>query len=374
LDGLVAATDNPINVPLILSFVESKPQSLAVKVTTALDKPVPAKVVLTEAKGPGGVAFKSGSFTKRGETFFLENAENLWKDSKPGVYSLKFTITPVGEHEKYKEAVVSRPVKLTTQISGADVEVAVSESAKGSTSSDKTIKASRPGHLNGKVTAEADRYIHVKLTLSTPQGELQPQQVFLQLVKEKNQEAIFVLHPAGKDSYTAKLNLGSAEFQENVFGPGDYQVNIIVGDSLLVSSFVWPIGQFSIDVPSTQQKRSADPFLVAPNIDHIFQKPDDRPSTSVALIFSGLVLAPLAVLFIGLTTTGIRYDLPNGAEFLSAFLFQISLALILLLYIFYWLHLNIFQALAGLGVLSIPALFFGNQALKARHERLQKSN
>jgi len=374
LDGLVAASDNPINVPLILSLVEAKPQKLTVKVTTVFDKPVPAKVVVTEAKGPGGVVFKSGALSKKGETYFLENAENHWKDSKSGVYLLSFTVTPIGEDERYKEAVIHRSVKLTTQISSVEIDVSVSESAKAS-SSDKNFKASHPGHLNGKVTVDADRFVHIKLTLSFSKAEFQPQQVFLQLTKEKNQAAIFVLQSAGKDSFFTKLNLGSAEFQESVFGSGDYQVSIIIGDSLLVNSLVWPIGQFSIDVSSTQKQNATDPFLPAPEIDHIFQKPDDRPSASVALIFSGLVLAPLFVIFLGLTTTGIRYDVPaNGTEFISGFLFQVCLALILLLYVFYWLQLNIFQALAGLGVLSIPTLFFGNQALKLRHERFQKGN
>jgi len=166
------------------------------------------------------------------------------------------------------------------------------------------------------------------------------------------------------------LNVGSAEFQDTVSGSGDYQIQIILGDGLLARALVWEIGQVSITVPSTP-KKEANTFISQPDIEHKFQVPEKRPSSLVALVFSGLVALPLVGLLLSLLVSrgSFETEIGGATEGLYGLIFQGSLGASVALYFYYWVKLNIFQALGGLVLLGIPAIIAGNQYLKLRHAR-----
>jgi len=86
-------------------------------------------------------------FSQKDGTLYLDAAPSIWKDAKPGVYSLRFTIAPKTEDEKFSEFSVTHAVKMTTQIESAEVETYASESAKTS-EKDKPFKATYPGTLS----------------------------------------------------------------------------------------------------------------------------------------------------------------------------------------------------------------------------------
>jgi len=98
---------------------------------------------------------------------------------------------------------------------------------------------------------------------------------------------------------------------------------------------------------------------------HTFRAPETRPRAVVSYIFTILVLAPLAWLLYSLSTVGLNLRFPSGVGYIWTMLFQLSILSILLLFIVYWAMLNIFQALVGLALLGLVALFTGNQALRA---------
>jgi oligosaccharyltransferase complex subunit delta (ribophorin II) len=174
-----------------------------------------------------------------------------------------------------------------------------------------------------------------------------------------------------KGHFLAKTNLGTTEFLESLFGAGEYDISVIVGDALLVKPAKWTAGTIVLSLPKDKE---ADPhtdlFAVKPDIKHAFRAAETRPSALMATLFTGLAAAPFVVLLLSLMASGLSVQFPADAqEFLANVLFQGSIGAILLLYIAYWLFLNIFQALGMLAILSVVAVATGNRALKRRNQR-----
>jgi len=107
-----------------------------------------------------------------------------------------------------------------------------------------------------------------------------------------------------------------------------------------------------------------------PEIHHQFRLPEKRPSEAISLGFTGLVLSPLLILFVGLIRVG-----ANISRFPTSFMglvfalsFEASIISILLLFVLYWLYLNMFQTLGYLAILSIPTIIFGQRTLRLLSE------
>merc|ERR1712038_68923 len=206
------------------------------------------------------------------------------------------------------------------------------------------------------------------------ESDVDPTQVFVQFAKGSRKSVFVAKTSDDDDDYTFNAEVESAAFYENIFGSGEYDVSLIVGDALLEKSFSWSVGKFAIEISPEVQAAFEEPedlFKQLPDIVHQFKKADERPPAVLALVFTVLVL----LLFWLLITVAshVKVKLPSSPiEFLSTMIFQGTLAAFLALYALYWINLTIFQTLFGVGVLSTVALFSGNKSLSLLHERMSK--
>eukprot|EP00744_Colponema_vietnamica_P002131 GILI01003425.1.p1 GENE.GILI01003425.1~~GILI01003425.1.p1 ORF type:complete len:147 (+),score=47.53 GILI01003425.1:58-498(+) len=105
---------------------------------------------------------------------------------------------------------------------------------------------------------------------------------------------------------------------------------------------------------------------IKPEIHHQFREPEKRPPAIVSTVFSGLVVAPLLFLFVGLAKLKVTlgyFPFNSFPKLVTALLFQGCIIAIYLLYTFFWLQFNLVQTLTGLAVLAVPTIFIGNKAL-----------
>jgi len=221
----------------------------------------------------------------------------------------------------------------------------------------------------------------VKITVENP---IQPDQVAVLLQRttssipalssNSSASTAFPSKRGENGVYISKISLGSLEVSSLLGGGGAFIIHLLVGDSI-IEPMDWKIAELELNSPrmasGTALWGSAEPV-----IHHTFRTADNRPPAILSLLFTVITVAPLAALLLSLLTGavfndgGVKMSLPsNPIEFSSAILFQLSLLAIILLYVLYWLQLNIFQALVGVIVLGFIAILTGNKALTTLHTK-----
>jgi len=198
-------------------------------------------------------------------------------------------------------------------------------------------------------------------------GPLSVQQAVIRLRHTSSeQEAVFVAQPSKKGGYILAVSPNeSDELFQNL--SGDYEAELIVGDSTLQNPFRWVFAtitlSFSESGAVSKIPNKNDPL---PEIKHIFREAEKRPPITVSLFFTALSLAPILFLLIGLLIVGANiYNFPwNSVAFFSAVGFQVSLLAILGLFTLFWLELTMVTTLKYLALLAIPTIFFGQRLLR----------
>jgi len=256
-------------------------------------------------------------------------------------------------------------VRVAAEAKAEKFEIFVSDSAKGTGVQDSDItRASYPSQTS-TITGSIGKFIHMKLTISCP---FSPSQVFGKLTSTKGKSGYVIFaNQDHSNTYTAKLDLGSAELSDELDGNGKYNLEILIGDSLLVRSVSWAVSTLDLTLPSLPAShRPVDPFAPKAEIHHSFRQDEARPPRVIALLFTAIVLLPLAVLVIKLLSSW-SMSVPSSVDYLQFILFHGSLLAMLLLYFWYWVKLNIFQALIFLLPLSLAALVSGRYLLRSLH-------
>jgi oligosaccharyltransferase complex subunit delta (ribophorin II) len=291
-----------------------------------------------------------------------------------GLYSLQFAVKPLSEDARFStldRAVVQ--IRVAIDVRPQTFEAFVSESAKGTGVQEHDIqRATSPNQISG-ITAGVGKFVHMKLVL-TGAASVHPSQVFAQLTSPKGKQGIFVFTSNdNSNTYTSKLDLGSAEVADELGGSGKYTVDVIVGDALLLKAASWRVGTFDVTLPATGSSAAADPFTPKPEISHLFRVDEARPTRVIALLFTAIVLLPLVVLLMNLLTSSFSWSFTSNSDFLSFVTFHGSLFAILALYIWYWISLNIFQAIVFAAPLTLAAIVAGRGLLKSLHTKSSKS-
>ncbi|CAI5989965.1 unnamed protein product [Closterium sp. NIES-65] len=178
--------------------------------------------------------------------------------------------------------------------------------------------------------------------------------------------------------YTLKLVLDDQELLEMMdrlfYHSGEYTLKLIVGDAVMDNAFDWQLGSVDLDLPAapeTAPKLPARPeslaerFSAKPEIAHIFRKPDSRPAFVVSYSFVALVLLPLVVLLVGLAVLGVNLKAfpSGGVPLLSALAFHGGIAALLLLYVAFWVQVNLFTTLKLILLLAVLTAIPGHQVL-----------
>ena len=254
-------------------------------------------------------------------------------------------------------------VKVTTQVSIDDVELSVAD--KDQSSTPKSNKLQYPG---GKATIEVDQHQKLILKFSIKEHStnklVTAHQTFVRLTNVKTkQEVIFVAEQESTGTtYKFDLDVGakSKDFRNL---SGKYTMDLIVGDAVIENPISWHLADVQLtfqddplSAPFTETR-----YAKKPEITHLFREPEKRPPATVSNLFTGLVLAPILILFILWIKIGV--NISNFPFSLSALAFHVGLAAIFGLYFCYFVKLNMFQTLRYLGLIGIPTFIFGHRLL-----------
>ncbi|PON62650.1 Dolichyl-diphosphooligosaccharide--protein glycosyltransferase subunit Swp [Parasponia andersonii] len=390
IDSLASLENNRVSVPLILSLPAtvlslSKKDQLKVKVNTVLgSNSPPLTVKLVRASRSGS---KDGSIIESQDLKFDKESDSHFLDLPKTVDVGKFVfVFEVVLHDSELEKVYATggqtqvPVFITGFIKVENAEIAVLDSDLGSVESLKKLDFA--GESIVLLSANHLQKLRLSFQLTTPLGlafkphqlveKLVRLQVFLKLRHETKVDHIFVVGNSGKKFEILLDFLGLVE--KFYYLSGSYDIELTVGDTVMENSFLKAIGKIELDLPEAPEKAPRPPLQpVDPysrygpkaEISHIFRAPEKRPPKELSLAFLGLTFVPLVGFLIGLLCLGVNFkNFPSSAVPATfAILFHLGIAAVLLLYVLFWLKLDLFTTLKVLGFLGAFLLFVGHRIL-----------
>ncbi|CAO2172491.1 unnamed protein product [Urochloa humidicola] len=381
IESLSFLENNRVFVPLILSlpskvFSLTSKDQLKVEVTTVFGSAAPPlKLNLVQVLGSDSKVVTSENKELQ---FDLDNNVH-YLDIAPlkidvGKYSLVFEISL---QEPEHETVYStggrntENVIITGLIKVDKAEIGISDNDAGTVESVEKLDLLK----DTKVSLSANHLQKLRLSfkLTTLLGHtFKPHQVFLKLKHESNVEHLFVVPGSARQFKIVLDFLGLVE--KFYYLSGRYDLELAVGDAAMENSFLRPLGHLELDLPEAPEKaprppaQAVDPlskFGPKAEISHIFRAPEKRPPKELSLAFMGLTLVPFIGFLIGLMRLGVNLknfpSLPGPAAFAS--LFHAGIGAVLLLYVLFWLKLDLFTTLKYLGFLSIFLVFVGHRTL-----------
>ncbi|KAD3068558.1 hypothetical protein E3N88_36438 [Mikania micrantha] len=379
IDSLSHLENNRVSVPLILSLPATvlsltNKDKIKVKVNTVLGSTTPPlSVKLMQVFSSGS---KDASVLKK-ELHFDPKEAIYTLDALPegvdiGEYVFAFEIVLSDPEHKRKFATGGRtkvPVHVTGAVKVDEAKVAVLES--DIIESEK--KLDLPGKNDLALSANHLQKLHLSFLLASPLGKVfKPHQALLKLRHETGVEHIFVVENSGRNFEITLDFLGLVE--KFFYLSGQYDIELTVGDAVMENSFLQPLGSIELDLPKAPEKatqpppQAVNPYLrygPKAEIVHIFRAPEKRPPQEVSFAFLGLVLVPFLAFLVGLLRLGVNLKNFPTSTIPAAFaiLFHGGIAAVLLLYVFFWLKLDLFTTLKTLGLIGIFLLFVGHRTL-----------
>ncbi|KAG8054260.1 hypothetical protein GUJ93_ZPchr0001g30369 [Zizania palustris] len=387
IESLSLLENNRAFVPLILSLhskvlsLTSKDQ-LKVEVTTVFGYSAPPlRVNLVQVLGSDS---KVISTENKELQFDLDNNVH-YLDISPlkidvGKYSTVFEVLvncinfpSEPEHETIYATGGrnTETIFVTGLIKVDNMEIGISDNDAGTVESVQKIDLQK----DTSVSLSANHLQKLRLTfqLSTPLGnKFKPHQVFLKLKHENNVEHLFVVPGTARQFKIILDFLGLVE--KFYYISGKYDLELAVGDAAMENSFLRALGHLELDLPEAPERaphppaQAVDPFSKfgpKEEISHIFRSPEKRPPKELSLAFMGLTLLPFVGFLIVLVRLGVNLknfpSLPAPAAFAS--LFHAGIGAVLLLYVLFWVKLDLFTTLKYLSFLGVFLVFVGHSAL-----------
>jgi len=263
------------------------------------------------------------------------------------------------------------PIFVTGVVKIDNAEIAIVDSDLGSIEAQKKLDLA--GENSVSLSANHLQKLRLSFQLTTPLGSIfKPHQAFLKLRHETKVEHIFVVGNSGKQFEIILDFLGLVE--KFFYLSGRYDIQFTVGDAVMENSFLQDVGYVELDLPEAPEKAPRPPLQpVDPysrygpkaEITHIFRAPEKRPPKELSLAFLGLTLLPFIGFLIGLLRIGVNLkNFPTSAlPATFAVLFHLGIAAVLLLYVLFWLKLDLFTTLKALGFLGVFLMFVGHRIL-----------
>ncbi|KAH1195027.1 Dolichyl-diphosphooligosaccharide--protein glycosyltransferase subunit 2 [Glycine max] len=326
-----------------------------------------------------------------------------------GTYAFVFEIAlhdSAGEKVYATGGQIHVPIYVTGIIKVSNAEIAVLDSDLGSVETQKTLDLA--GNDVVSLSANHLQKLRFSFQLTTPHDHaFKPLQAFFKLKHETKHEHIFVVGNTGKKFEIILDFLGLVE--KFYYLSGRYDIELTVGDAVMENSFLWLLGQVDLDLPEAPEKAARLPPLpVDPysrygpkaEIAHLFRAPEKRPPQELSLTFLGLTLLPFIGFLVGSSDLGaweqlmvtkanaimetpmeaMEKAIEENCELLRlgvnlknfpssavpaayAILFQLGIATVLLLYVLFWLKLDLFTTLKTVGFLGAFLLFVGHRIL-----------
>lgn len=162
---------------------------------------------------------------------------------------------------------------------------------------------------------------------------------------------------------------------------GLFDVALLLGDPSTAGGLLWQLG--TVDVvhallPSGTsdviRPRHMHRPAKLPEIEHMHRPPEALPPAIIPVVFTGVVLLPLAALLTALM--GLRVNVkgfPTGSTAVWATLFHVGIGAILVLYVIFWLQMNLLEIIPPLLILGPVCVLTGHRTLSAVYNaRLKK--
>ncbi|XP_022771284.1 dolichyl-diphosphooligosaccharide--protein glycosyltransferase subunit 2-like [Durio zibethinus] len=382
IDSLACLESNRVSIPLILSLPSTvlsltKKDSLQVRVNTVLGSNAPPLTVkLVEAFSSSS---KDASPVESQELKFdtgtaVHILNNLPKSIDVGSYTFVFEIVfHEPDHEKiYVTGSQTKvPIFVTGLIKIENAEITVLDSDLGSIETQKKLDLA--GQNTVSLAANHLQKLRLSFQLTTPHGRaFKPHQALLKLRHESKVEHVFVVGNSGKQFEIILNFLGLVE--KFFYLSGRYDIELTVGDAVMENSLLRSIGHIEVDLPEPPEKaprpppQPVDPYSrygPKAEITHIFRAPEKLPPKELSLAFLGLTILPLLGFLIGLLRLGVNLkNFPTKAVPATfAILFHGGIGAVLLLYVLFWLKLDLFQTLKLVGLLGVFLVFVGHRIL-----------
>ncbi|XP_058766663.1 dolichyl-diphosphooligosaccharide--protein glycosyltransferase subunit 2-like [Vicia villosa] len=381
IESLALLESKRVPVPLVLSlpatvYSLSKKDQLKVTVNTVLGSAAP----------PLTVKLVRAFHTDAKDSAVIEGKE-LQYDQSSGLHVMGFPdIVDVGTYVFVFETVlhdsgsendyaiggqIHVPIYVTGIVKVSNAEISVLGSDLGSDETQKTLDLAGTDVVS--LSANHLQKLRFSFQLTTPHGHaFKPRQALLRLKHETKYEHIFVVGNTGKKFEIILDFLGLVD--KFYYLSGRYDFELTVGDAVMENSFLRPLGHLELDLPEAPEKTAhLPPLPVDPysrygpkaEIAHLFRAPEKRPPQNLSLAFLIVTLLPFIGFLVGLLRLGVNFkNFPSSAlPATYAILFQLGTAAVLLLYVLFWLKLDLFTTLKALGFLGAFLMFVGHRIL-----------
>ncbi|KAJ1417459.1 Dolichyl-diphosphooligosaccharide--protein glycosyltransferase subunit Swp1 [Sesbania bispinosa] len=373
VESLSFLESNRISIPLILSLPETvysltKKGQLKVRVNTVLGSAAPPLTVkLVQAFSTGA---KDSAVIDSKELQYNEKSGFHFLDSIPKNVDILL-------HESDSEKVYATggqihvPIYVTGIIKVGNAEIAVLDSDLGSIETQKALDLA--GNDAVSLSANHLQKLRLSFQLESPHGHVfKPHQAFLKLRHETKIEHIFLVGNTGKKFEIILDFLGLVE--KLYYLSGRYDIELTVGDAVMENSFLRLLGHVELDLPEAPEKAARPPvppvdpysrYGPKAEITHLFRAPEKRPPQQLSLAFLGVTLLPFIGFLVGLLRLGVNLKNFPGSTVPATFaiLFHLGIAAVLLLYVLFWLKLDLFTTLKTFGLLGAFLMFVGHRIL-----------
>lgn len=157
--------------------------------------------------------------------------------------------------------------------------------------------------MQQKLEADQQSKLYVRFSVKDKLkgSNLEVHQAFLRFSEAKSGREIIFLAQYSNGQYSADVDLGTSAKSFRRLS-GLYSLELIVADALVQNPVSWNLADLNLhfieDQSSGVSQEKAALYSRKPEIKHLFRVPEPTPSALVSTVFTGLVLAPLAILFI----------------------------------------------------------------------------
>jgi len=378
--GLRALSDLKSRRPIAIKLTESRralhsKTPLVISVTDVLGKSVgksSVKVVLNDSDGNEALGETSGSAASGGAAYEVTLPSSGLACDR---YTASIGVTP-GSGLVASSVSVPLTLTCTAVVSNAQLSVlAASTNGKGAETDSFALTLGKALDIPLKLASKQALRLSLELQDSASKQAFAAQQVFLRLSHaDSGRDAVVAAVKDASDSFVAQFHLNTRTIVQQLGRQsGTWKAEVLIGDTRLSKPVQWHVADVQLAF-----KGSARPPLGAraaralPTIDHQFREPERRPLSVVSLLFTALSVAPLLLLLVGISRVGFNLSGLTGKVSTTALPFHATLGAILLLYVFYWLQLNMLQTLSYLLVL-VPILFLTGRWTLAALVKQRKS-
>ncbi|GAY40308.1 hypothetical protein CUMW_050920, partial [Citrus unshiu] len=372
--GIPGDTKNFFDQVDSLACLENNRQ---VKVNTVLGSHAPPLTVTlvrafsSSARDNSIIENQELKFDPQDAVYFLDDLPASF-DVGEYIFVFKMLVQDSEQQTVYATGTLTQvPIYVTGLIKIENAKIAVLDSDLGSVETQKKLDLA--GESTVSVSANHLQKLRLSFQMSTPLGNaFKPRQAFLRLRHETKVEHTFVVGSSGKKFEITLDFLGLVE--KFFYLSGRYDIQLTVGDAVMENSLLREIGYVELDLPEPPENASrpppqpVDPYTrygPKAEITHIFRAPEKRPPQELSLAFLVLTILPLFGFIIGLLRLGVNLkNFPTSAVPATfAVIFHLGIAAVLLLYVLFWLKLDLFTTLKTLCFLGVFLMVVGHRTL-----------